>query len=100
MFYTDVASKAIIAHLQGGCTGRHALDLLVLHNEMQCYNLEVEGIPQYINILEDAQKQAGRAGRKVADETLLLFASTVMLVTESYPQDNNDFEDQAKDPKT
>ena len=30
--YTDVAPKALIAHLQAGCTGRHSLDLMALHN--------------------------------------------------------------------
>ena len=42
--------------------GRHALKLLALHNEMQCYHLKVKGIPEYINMIEDAQKQAGREG--------------------------------------
>ena len=65
--YTDVAPKALLAHLQVRCTGRHSLDLLALHNEMQRYQLEVEGIPEYINMLEDSQKQAGRAGRTIAD---------------------------------
>ena len=30
--YTDVAQNALLAHLQAICTGRHSLDLLVLHN--------------------------------------------------------------------
>ena len=34
--YTKVAPKDLLFHLQLGCTGRHALDLLALHNEMQC----------------------------------------------------------------
>ena len=58
-FYTDVAPKALLAHLQAGCTGCHALDLLVMHNEIQRYHLEVERIPEYINLLEDTQKQVG-----------------------------------------
>ena len=57
--YTDVAPKVLLAHLQSGCTGCHAFNLLALHNEMQRYHLKVEGIPEYINMLEDAQKQAG-----------------------------------------
>ena len=73
--------------------GRHALDLLALHNEMQLYHLELEGIPEYINMLEDAQKQAGRDGRTIADETLLLFATTAMLTTERFPITNDDWED-------
>ena len=91
-FYTDVAPKALLAHLQAGCTGSHALDLLELHNEIQLYHLEVEGIPEYINMLEDAQKQAGRAGRTINDEMRLLFATTAMLTMERYPRTNNDWE--------
>ena len=46
--YTDVKPKALITHLQAVCMGRHALNRLDLHNEMQRYQLEVEGIPKYI----------------------------------------------------
>ena len=53
--YTEVDPRDLFAHLQAGCTGRHALDLLALHNKMQRYHLEVEGIPEYINMLEDAK---------------------------------------------
>ena len=48
---------------------------------MQSYRLEVEGIPEYIIMLEDAKKQAGKAGRTIADKTLLLFSITEMLPT-------------------
>ena len=67
---------------------------------MQHYHLEVEGIPEYINMPEDAQKQAGQAGRTITDETLLLFASMAMLTTERYPQAKNYWEDRSKDGKT
>ena len=58
--YTEVIPKDLFAHLQAGCTSRHTLELLALHNEIQRYHLEVEGIPEYINMLEDAQRQAVR----------------------------------------
>ena len=67
---------------------------------MQRYHLEVEGIPEYINILEDAQRQADQAGQTIADKTLLLFATTVMLTTERFPQANNDWEERAEWDKT
>ena len=67
---------------------------------MQCYHLEVEGILEYINMLEDAQRQAGRAGRTITDETLLLFASTAMLTSERFQRANDDWEDQAERDKT
>ena len=37
--YTNVAPKALLSHLQAGCTDRQALNLLVLNNEMQRYHL-------------------------------------------------------------
>ena len=33
--YTEVAPTDVFSHLQAGCTGWHALDLLALHKEMQ-----------------------------------------------------------------
>ena len=52
--YTDVAPKAFLSHIQAGCTGCYALDLMALNNEIQRYHLKLEGIPEYINMLEDA----------------------------------------------
>ena len=98
--YTEVYPRDLLAHLQAGCTVRHALDLLALHNEMQRYHLEVEGIPEYINILEDAHPQAGRAGRAISDDTLLIFASTGMLTSERFPRANDAWEDKAEPDKT
>ena len=98
--YTDVAPKALLAHLQAGCIGCHALDLLALHNEIQRYHLEVEGIPEYIKMLEDAQNQAGQSGRTIANETLFLFARTAMLTTECYLKTSFNWEDIAKENKT
>ena len=98
--YTEVGTKELFSHLQVECTGRHDLDLLALHNEIQRYHLEVKGIPEYINMLKDAQRQAGRAVRTIVDETLLLFASTAMLASERFPRANDDWEERAERDKT
>ena len=98
--YTNVAPKDLLSHLQAVCTGRHDLDLMMLHNKMQRYHLEVEGIPEYINMIEDAQKKAGRAGRTIADKTLLIFVENAMLTRERLPQTNNDWEDRDEADKT
>ena len=62
---------------------------------MQRYHLEVEGIPKYINMPEDAQGKAGWAGKTIADETLLLFASTAILTSERFPHANDNWEERA-----
>ena len=50
-------------------------------------------------MFEDAQRQAGRAGRTIANETLLLFATTAVLTTERFPRANNDWEELAERDK-
>ena len=64
---------------------------------MQRYHLKVEGISEYINILNDAQKQTRRAGQNIADETLLLFARKAILATKRYFLSNDNSEDRAGD---
>ena len=100
LLYTEVAPKDIFAHLQAGCTGQHALDLLALHNEMQRYHLKVKGNPEYINMLKDAQRQAGREGRTIAHKTLLLFAGTDMLTSEHFPRANDYWGERAEIERT
>ena len=51
-------------------------------------------------MLEDAKQKAGRAGRTISDETLLLFASTAMLTSEHFPRANDDREERAERDKT
>ena len=51
-------------------------------------------------MLKDAQRQAGRAGCTITDDTLLLFASTAMLTSERFPRANDNWEDWAERDKT
>ena len=53
-FYTNVEPWALITHLQRHATGQHAFDLLALMDHVRQYHLEHEGVPEYINELEDA----------------------------------------------
>lgn len=92
-FYAKVRAKKVLQHLQGTCTGLHALDVLALQNEMQQYHLEAEGIPEYINLLEDAQKKATRAGNPITDATVVIIATNAMLGTEQFPRANDDWEE-------
>ena len=98
--YTEVAPEDLLSNLQAGCMGRHALDLLALHNEMQRYQLNFEGIPEYINMLEDAQKQAAWTWRTIDNKTLPPFATNAMLTTNRFLRANKNWEDHAESDKT
>ena len=53
----------------------------------------MEGIPEYINKLEDAQKQSTRARNLITDPTLLFFAANAMLRTDRFPRANDIWEE-------
>lgn len=91
--YTEVTTQELLDYLQSVCGGLHALDVLTLQNEMQRYHLEAEGIPEYINSLEDAQKRAKRAKNPITDEMLVIIATNAMLSTVQFPWANDEWED-------
>ena len=93
LFYPAVKPRKLLKHLQAMCVGLHATDVLNTQNDMKTYHEEMEGIPQYINKLEDAQKQSNRAGNPITDPTLLLFAASAMLRTHRFPRVNEIWED-------
>ena len=69
----------MISHLQATCGGLHSLDVLSLQNKMQRYHLNIEGIPEYINKLKDAQYNVERANKPITDATLVIVEMNVML---------------------
>jgi hypothetical protein len=54
-FYTNVTAKALIDHLDANCGGLHPSKLVNLPTEMMLYYDKADGIPEYINLLEEAQ---------------------------------------------
>ena len=83
----------ILDHLQPMCGGLHALDLITLQSDMQNAHKECEGIPEYINYLEDAQEKAERAQVPVSETMLMIITTNEMLRTEEYPRANEDWEE-------
>ena len=101
-FYTDIEPWVLITHLQRHATGRHAFDLIALMDQMRQYHLGHEGVPEYLNVLKDAQKMAALLdeSNKIADGMLLLIASTSILKSQRFPQANGKWEDLMKDTQT
>ena len=60
----------IISFLGANSGGLHAIDMISLHTNMHQYYVQADGIPQYIIMLEDAQKKAKRAGMPIANAEL------------------------------
>ena len=73
----------------------HAIDVLTLHNEIQEYHTDSEGILKYINALEASQNKSkgGTGNNPIIDATLLLIAKNAMLKTGAHPRTTYKWED-------
>ncbi len=67
---------------------------------MHQYYVQVDGNPQYIIMMEDAQKKAKRAGMPIADIELVMMASAAVLAAQHYPREVDDWEGLASSART
>ncbi len=63
-----------MAFLDSNSRGLHANDMITLRTNMHGCYAQVDGIPQYIIMLEEAQKKAKRAIMPIADIELVMMA--------------------------
>ena len=91
-FYTQVTALEIMTFLDLNSGGLHAVDMLSLRTNMHQYYTQADGIPQYIIMLEDAQKKAQRAGMPIADIELVMMASAAVLAAQHFPREVDDWE--------
>jgi hypothetical protein len=91
-FYTKVTALEIISFLNANSGGLHAIDMISLRTNMHQYYVQADGIPQYIIMLEDAQKKAKRAGMPIADVELIMMASAAILAAQHYSREVDDWE--------
>ena len=91
-FYTQVTALELMTFLDLNSGGLHAVDMLSLRTNMHQYYAQADGIPQYIIMLEDAQKKAKRADMPIADVELVMMASAAVLAAQHFPREVDDWE--------
>ena len=91
-FYTKVTAIEIMALLDANSGGLHAVDMISLRTNMTQYYVQADGIPQFIVMMEDAQKKAKRAGMPIADVELVMMASAAVLAAQHFPREVDDWE--------
>jgi hypothetical protein len=91
-FYNSVTAMAFFDHLEDNCGGLHPSELINLPTEMISFYQKTEGIPEYINDLEDAQRKLARAKLPMSNEQLLAIASTAVLAAQHFPCATDEWE--------
>ena len=85
-FYTAVTALHFFTHLISNRGGLHDTDAVkILAPMMELYNKAKE-IPQYINMLEEAQAQAERATLPISNDALVNISNRVMLASNDFPE--------------
>ena len=85
-FYTKVTAIKIMALLDANSGGLHAADMISPRTNMAQYYVQADGIPQFIVMMEDAQKKAKQAGMPIADIELVMMASAAVLAAQYLPR--------------
>jgi hypothetical protein len=67
--------------------GLHALDMILLCTDMMQYYVQADGIPQFIVMMEDAQKKAKQAGMPIADVKLVMMTLVAVLAAQHFPRE-------------
>ena len=91
-FYTSVTCLQLMDHLTANCGGLHPSELVNLPTDMMGYYNDADGIPEYINMLEEAQRKLARANLPMSDDQLLAIASTSILASGHFPRPTDEWE--------
>jgi hypothetical protein len=91
-FYTNVTAQQLIEHLDANCGGLHPSELVNLPTKMMTYYDKADGIPEYIDLLEEGQRKLARANLPMSDDQLLAIASTAVLASGHFPRPTDEWE--------
>ena len=74
--------------------------MITLTLQMSKYYKGTPDVPEYIQMLEDAQRKAAQMGLPVTDQTLLVLASAALLATDTFPRTTYNWEERNPVDKT
>ena len=68
MFYTNVTALKILDHLTKFCSGLYTVDAVDIPQVVKTIFTDSDGIPQFINAIEEAQQKSKRAKIFIQDK--------------------------------
>ena len=89
-FYTDVMDLKLLDHLTKFCLGLHAVDTVDIPQVTKTPFSDVEGIPQFINTMEAAQRKSKREKLVIHDEYMHDVALKLLLQSGEYETETRD----------
>jgi hypothetical protein len=82
----------IMAHHDVNSRGLHVINMISPPLNMTQYYIQANGIPQFIVMMEDAQKKAKQAGMPIANVKLVMMALAAILAAQHFLKEVDDWE--------
>ena len=98
--YAYVTTKALMDHLQLHCIGLQALNVVDLTSNILTNYVDAEGVPKYINMLEDAQKKDQYAQLPAPNATLMAIYPECILQAQAFIPEMKEWENNLPENKT
>ena len=83
-FYTKVMAIKLLEHLTEFCAGLHTVDAVDIPQLMKELYKDSDGVPQFINAMESAQRKSKRAKLVINDDYLHAVALKSLLQSGFY----------------
>ena len=99
-FYTKVTAFKLLDHLTEFCVGLHTVDAVDIPQIMKLLYKDLEGVPQFINAMEAAQRNSERAKLVINDEYLHAVALKLLLQSGEYETETHEWSKLLEDYQT
>ena len=99
-FYTKVTALKLLDHLTEFCAGLHTVDAADIPQMTKSLYKDWEGVPQFINAMEAAQRKSKRAKLVINDEYLHAVALKLLLQSGEYETETLEWSKLPEDKQT
>ena len=91
-YYEMVSLLELLAHFAKEIRGLEVTNVVTLIGELSVYWNSDPQVPQFIVTMEEAQKKSQRAGLPITDNCLAVFATSSLLLANSFPNDRPEWD--------
>lgn len=83
-YYTEVTARQLLVHLFANWSSLHEINAVEIQGSVMEFYVEEEGIPHFINIMEEGQDKTSWGDLPIDDKILHAIAIRVLLAWEDY----------------
>jgi len=83
-YHIEVIALQFLNHLSANYSSLHEIDAVEIQGSIMEFYAEVEGIPHFINMMEEGQEKATRVDLQIDDNCFHATAIKALLTSEDY----------------